>query len=314
MKSGRACSPRGLRDGRRRAHLHRCRRRHGHSAAAAEPPDQESGASVGHAGLRQILPRGRADPVRRAPAPVCAGPRGTGPASGTCRRFRRLVTRLRHRGAAGVPAAGARAHHPRRRGPEPAGHHAGGSGTGASRRFRGRGPRRRVAEGPGRDRAADHPHGPRRTQWAAGGPAARSPRHPAPETHLTRRWQATLLLLPEDDIEAFTDSLHRATARAGLPAERTRLASSATAAAAEVLAGQSLLLCDEPLARRHRLPWSPLADRSLDRGYEIRLSATGALGHDAAGWLAPLLGAAIGASAARAGDEPDHRTQPRRHG
>ena len=130
------------------------------------------------------------------------------------------------------------------------------------------------------------------------------PRRTAPAA-----WPATLLLLPEDDMEAFTDSLHRATARAGLPAECTRVASSATAAAAEVLAGQSMLLCDEPLARRHRLSWSPLADRSLDRGYEIGLSATGALGHDAAGWLTPLLGAAIGASAARAGDEPDHRSQ-----
>ncbi|HMG63694.1 MAG TPA: LysR family transcriptional regulator, partial [Streptosporangiaceae bacterium] len=93
----------------------------------------------------------------------------------------------------------------------------------------------------------------------------------------------TLLLVPEDDVELFTGSLHQATARAGLPAGCTRVASSATAAAAEVLAGQSLLLCDEPLARRHGLSWLPLADRSLDRGYEIGLSATGALGDDAAG-------------------------------
>jgi LysR family transcriptional regulator, benzoate and cis,cis-muconate-responsive activator of ben and cat genes len=120
---------------------------------------------------------------------------------------------------------------------------------------------------------------------------------------------ATLLLVPEDDIEVFTDRLDQATARAGLPGGCARVASSATAAAAEVLAGQSLLLCDEPLARRHGLSWSPLADRSLDRGYEIGLSATGALGHDAAGWLTPLLGAAIGASAAQAGAEPDHRSQ-----
>ena len=128
------------------------------------------------------------------------------------------------------------------------------------------------------------------------------PRRTAPAA-----WPATLLLLPEDDIEAFTDSLRRATARAGLPAECIRIASSATAAAAEVLAGQSMLLCDEPLARRHRLSWSPLADRSLDRGYEIGLSAAGALDHGAAGWLTPLLAAAIGA--ARTGDEPDHRSQ-----
>jgi DNA-binding transcriptional LysR family regulator len=119
----------------------------------------------------------------------------------------------------------------------------------------------------------------------------------------------TLLLVPEDDVELFTASLHQATARAGLPAGCTRVASSATAAAAEVLAGQSLLLCDEPLARRHGLSWLPLADRSLDRGYEIGLSASGALGDDAAGWLTPLLGAAVGASAAPAGAEPDHRSQ-----
>lgn len=119
----------------------------------------------------------------------------------------------------------------------------------------------------------------------------------------------TLLLVPGDDIEVFTDHLHQATARAGLPAGCTRVASSAAAAAAEVLAGQSLLLCDEPLGRRHQLSWSPLADRSLDRGYEIGLSASGALGPDVVGWLSPLLGAAIGASTARAETGPDHRSQ-----
>ena len=119
----------------------------------------------------------------------------------------------------------------------------------------------------------------------------------------------TLLLVPEDDVEVFTSRLDQATARAGLPAGCTRVASSATAAAAEVLAGPSLLLCDEPLARRHGLSWRPLADRSLDRGYEMGLSATGALGDDAAGWLTPLLGAAVGAGAAPAGAGPDHRSQ-----
>lgn len=130
------------------------------------------------------------------------------------------------------------------------------------------------------------------------------PRRTAPEGG-----PVTLLLVPEDDIEVFTDSLDQATARAGLPAGCTRVASSATAAAAEVLAGPSQLLCDEPLARRHGLAWLPLADRSLDRGYELGLSAAGALGHDAAAWLTPLLGAAIGAAAAPAGARADHRSQ-----
>ena len=109
---------------------------------------------------------------------------------------------------------------------------------------------------------------------------------------------AALLVVPEDDIPAFTDRLHRAMATAGLPQQRVRITSSTSAAAAEVLAGAGLLLCDGPFARRHGLPWAPLAEAGLHRGYEL----AGAPGRDGAvavgrlaAWLAPLLGAAVGA-------------------
>ncbi len=118
-----------------------------------------------------------------------------------------------------------------------------------------------------------------------------------------------LLVVPEDDVPVFTDRLHRAMATAGLAPQRVRVTSSSAAAAAEVLAGAGQLLCDGPFARRHGLPWAPLADPRLHRGYELagaprRDGAT--LAGEWTDWLAPLLGAAVGAVARGEppGDDP----------
>ena len=114
---------------------------------------------------------------------------------------------------------------------------------------------------------------------------------------------AALLVAPEDDIPVFIDRLHRAMATAGLAQQRVRITSSAAAAAAEVLAGAGLLLCDGPFARRHGLAWTALADAGLHRGYEL----AGAPKKKAEGtarprrtspwiWLVTRLGAAVGQS------------------
>jgi DNA-binding transcriptional LysR family regulator len=118
-----------------------------------------------------------------------------------------------------------------------------------------------------------------------------------------------LLVLPEDHVERFLDHLHRAVGRAGLPSERVQIASSTAAAAAEVLAGRALLLCDARLARHHRLSWSPLADPTLHRSYRVVLAGQSALGADTLEWLTPLLGTAIGAAPPERDREPDRRAR-----
>ena len=114
----------------------------------------------------------------------------------------------------------------------------------------------------------------------------------------------TLMIVPEDDVEPFVAHVHRAVARAGLPSERVEIASSTTAAAAAVLAGRGVLLCDAALARHHRMPWSPLADRTLHRSYRVARSGQSALGDDTLEWLTPLLRAAIGATPPARDHEP----------
>jgi LysR family transcriptional regulator, benzoate and cis,cis-muconate-responsive activator of ben and cat genes len=120
-----------------------------------------------------------------------------------------------------------------------------------------------------------------------------------------------LLVMPEDDTPVLTERLERAMATAGLARQRVRITSSSSAAAAEVLAGADLLLCDGPFARRHGLTWTALADVGLHRGYELagpgvvpggrgvapgRLGGPGVVATEGwADWLAPLLGAAVGA-------------------
>lgn len=108
-----------------------------------------------------------------------------------------------------------------------------------------------------------------------------------------------LLVMPEDDTPVFTERLHRAMATAGLARQRVRLSSSTSAAAADALSSDSLVLCDGPFARRHRLAWTPLADAGLHRGYELA-SAPGRPGvlapEGLADWLLPLLGVTVGAT------------------
>jgi LysR family transcriptional regulator, benzoate and cis,cis-muconate-responsive activator of ben and cat genes len=106
-----------------------------------------------------------------------------------------------------------------------------------------------------------------------------------------------LLVMPEDDTPLFTQRLQWAMAAAGVAQQRVRVTASTSAAAAEVLAGASLLLCDGRFARRHGLAWMPLADAGLHRGYELAFapSRPGAVATAGiADWLAPLLGAAVG--------------------
>ncbi|MFF5985501.1 LysR family transcriptional regulator [Prauserella flavalba] len=106
--------------------------------------------------------------------------------------------------------------------------------------------------------------------------------------------QAPPILLTAEDGPGFAaERFDKAAARAGLAEERVRRAASTAAAVAETLAGHAMLLCAEPLARRHELAWTPLADESLHRGYELARTAN----RDVPAWLEPLLVAAVGARA-----------------
>lgn len=120
---------------------------------------------------------------------------------------------------------------------------------------------------------------------------------------------ARLLILPEDDIDLHTDRLTRALAVAGLAARSAAVASSASTAVAEVLAGTGLIICAERFAERHGLAWSPLADHTLHRGYDLSVDSSRphALSLEPLRkWLMPLLVSAIGAAPA-AGLEPAQR-------
>ena len=131
-----------------------------------------------------------------------------------------------------------------------------------------------------------------------------------------------LIVLPEDDIALHTDRLKRALAAAGLGPQCIEIASSAATAVAEVLAGAGLLLCDGRFARRYDLAWSPFADRTLHRGYELAINAPRASSawlERPERWLMPLLADATGAdqgmpstaggpwAAERANSEDRHR-------
>ena len=84
-------------------------------------------------------------------------------------------------------------------------------------------------------------------------------------------------------------------AAAGLAEQCLDVASSASIAAAAVLAGAGRLVCDKRFAERHCLAWSLLVDRDLHRRYELALNVNrphrlslGPLQE----WLLPLLAAA----------------------
>ncbi|PXY35222.1 LysR family transcriptional regulator [Prauserella sp. PE36] len=110
-----------------------------------------------------------------------------------------------------------------------------------------------------------------------------------------------ILLTAEDGLGFAAERFDKAAARAGLAEGRVRRAASTATAVAETLAGHAMLLCAEPFARRHGLAWSPLADATLHRGYE--LASTG--NRDVPAWLEPLLVAAVGAGAEPAGKAVD---------
>ncbi|MBK1784305.1 LysR family transcriptional regulator [Prauserella cavernicola] len=122
-----------------------------------------------------------------------------------------------------------------------------------------------------------------------------------------------LLVTAEDGIGFAAERFAKAVARAGLAESRVRRAASTATAVAETLAGHAVLVCAEPFARRHGLAWSPLAEVSLHRGYELASSARLGGEHAAAvrDWLEPLLADALGAddraSAAQAAETPDPR-------
>ncbi|MEU7053833.1 hypothetical protein AB0A67_36870, partial [Streptomyces eurythermus] len=81
-------------------------------------------------------------------------------------------------------------------------------------------------------------------------------------------------------------------------------AEAAATALAETLAGHALLLCAEPFARQHGAHWTPLADRALHRGYDVRAAPDRDGTAAAPEWLATLLASAVGAVPHRGGPGP----------
>ncbi|HEX3813045.1 MAG TPA: LysR family transcriptional regulator [Mycobacteriales bacterium] len=108
--------------------------------------------------------------------------------------------------------------------------------------------------------------------------------------------EAAILVTVEDDIPLLSPALQKAAARAGLPKNRMRSATSTVSALAETLAGNGFLLCTEHFARRHGVAWAPLADSSICRGYELtgKQSLPGTSPAGLRKWLTPLLAAAVG--------------------
>jgi DNA-binding transcriptional LysR family regulator len=105
-----------------------------------------------------------------------------------------------------------------------------------------------------------------------------------------------IVLTTEDQVPYALDRWQRAAARAGLAEGVVQLATSTTTALAETHAGRALLACPEEFARRGGADWSPLADQSLHRGYDV-VGARGRTEAEAVpGWLRTLLGAAVGAA------------------
>ncbi|MFD6027731.1 LysR family transcriptional regulator [Streptomyces griseoluteus] len=98
-----------------------------------------------------------------------------------------------------------------------------------------------------------------------------------------------VLTLEEDEVPDAQDRLARAAARAGLPETLLRPAGPAAAALADTLAGRARLLCAEPFALQHGASWTPLADPSLHRGYEVGASESHGETGEVPQWLAEAL-------------------------
>ncbi|MGV9788078.1 LysR family transcriptional regulator [Streptomyces sp. NPDC003435] len=103
-----------------------------------------------------------------------------------------------------------------------------------------------------------------------------------------------ILTLEEDEVPYAQDRLARSAARAGLPETLVGPAGPAAAALADTLAGRARLLCAEPLARQHGAGWTPLADASLHRGYEVGASERHGETGEVPAWLATTLAEAAG--------------------
>ncbi|MFE9453739.1 LysR family transcriptional regulator [Streptomyces sp. NPDC006739] len=106
----------------------------------------------------------------------------------------------------------------------------------------------------------------------------------------------TVIVMAEDQVPYFEDRLSRAAARAGLPDGLVRPAGPTATALAETLAGRVTLLCTEPFARRHGAHWTPLADASLHRGYDMGATRRRREVGDVPDWLTALLASAAGAA------------------
>ncbi|MFC9284621.1 LysR family transcriptional regulator [Streptomyces collinus] len=126
-----------------------------------------------------------------------------------------------------------------------------------------------------------------------------------------------ILTLTEDDVPYARDRLARAAARSGLPEQLVQPGGPAATALAETLAGRAVLLCGEPVARRHGADWAPLADASLHRGYDVRATPRQGAG-DVPQRLSEALAAAAGAGtavqAARRPQAADTTTRLAAHG
>ncbi|WP_117210990.1 LysR family transcriptional regulator [Allorhizocola rhizosphaerae] len=122
-----------------------------------------------------------------------------------------------------------------------------------------------------------------------------------------------VLVTAEDQTGFAADRLIKAAARAGLSDGRIQRAASTATAVAETLAGHAVLLCAEAFARRHGLAWTPLADATLHRGYELAAGRAGDRAAQALDWMGVLLADAIGtaeraAAADGGGTGPDPRS------
>jgi DNA-binding transcriptional LysR family regulator len=89
----------------------------------------------------------------------------------------------------------------------------------------------------------------------------RATRGPGP---MRRLW-----LQPEDDTPHIRDPLIRLTVRAGLLPAQLAVAASLTAAVADVVPSENLLLCSRAQARRLGLGWRPLHADPVARGYRV---------------------------------------------
>lgn len=103
-----------------------------------------------------------------------------------------------------------------------------------------------------------------------------------------------ILTLEEDEVPYAQDRLAWAAARAGLPETLVRPAGPAAAALADTLAGRARLLCAEPFARQHGASWTPLADASLHRGYDVGASESHGETGEVPEWLAETLAQVTG--------------------